>query len=262
MDCGKRFGIISVLAWGLFIGCNKSGTTSTPSADGSGKTVASAAPATNETDPSSSPIAKAAYDFVDAVVKGDTQRASARLTPQAMQQIVASGKQFAPPGFSAASFKIGGVREPAEGRAIVQFIIAVPGTDAPQNEEMCCLLRKVDNDWRVSGIADPSTLIDFESGKSQTLTQPQMSGGMANAPNAGQSPSQAAMQPGSGQQPATPSQPAAGMPPVATQYNAPAVGPGPNGLGMPAVAAPAANASPYQTQAPYTAREPATTDRR
>jgi hypothetical protein len=56
--------------------------------------------------------------------------------------------------------------------------------DAPRNEEMCCLMRLVDNDWRVSGIAygtspdQPWTLSDFESGKNVAIPrQPSMGSG-------------------------------------------------------------------------------------
>jgi hypothetical protein len=256
------------LAWGLFIGCGKSGPTSTPSADGGGKTTASAAPTVNETDPSSSPIAKAAYDFVDAIVKGDTQRASARLTPQAMQRIIASKEQFAPTGLSTATFKLGAIRTPSPEQAVVQCVLTDSSQGTPQSEEMCCVLRKVENDWRVAGIAygtspdKPWVLNDFESGKSFAIPRQAMGSGMATTQGNGQQPATGVVQVGATQPPAEPPQGPTGMPPVATQYNAPVAGPGPNGLGMPAVASPAANVSPYQTPAPYTAQEPAATDRR
>ena len=128
--------------------------------------------------PSTDAIAKAAADFLDAVLKGDTGRASARLTPQAMQRIIASGKQFAPPGLETATFQIGNVRAPAQGQAIVQCVLTDASVgDAPRSEEMCCLMRLVENDWRVSGIAygtgpnQPWMLSDFETGKSTTISR-------------------------------------------------------------------------------------------
>ena len=51
-----------------------------------------------QTDTASNPIAQAASEWLDAVLKGDTQRASARLTPQAMQQIIESGNGILPAG--------------------------------------------------------------------------------------------------------------------------------------------------------------------
>ena len=139
--------------------------------------------------PATDIIAKAAADFLDAVLKGDTQRASARLTPQAMQRIIASGKQFAPPGLETATFQIGRVRTPAHGQAIVQCVLtdAVAG-DSPRSEEMCCLMRLVDSDWRVSGIAygtgpnQPWMLSDFESGQTTAIPrQPSAPGTNCNS---------------------------------------------------------------------------------
>lgn len=262
MNCGMRLGIVSVLASGLFIGCGKSGTPDAPVANGGGPAAASSTAAVQSNDPSSSPIAQAAYDFVDAIVKGDTQRASARLTPQAMQRIIASKEQFAPTGLSTATFKLGEVRTPSPTQAVVQCVLTDSSQGTPQTEEMCCVLRKVDNDWRVAGIAygtaadKPWVLNDFESGKSFPIPRQAM-GGMASAPNNGQQPTNGVVQTGATQPPAaTQNQP--GMPPVAAQFNAPPASQVPNGLGMPAVAAPPSNsnAAPYQSQPPYTAQEP------
>jgi hypothetical protein len=152
---------------------------------GCGQT-ASDQPATASTDTSASisseAVAKAASDFLEAVLQGDSQRASARLTPQAMQRIIASGKQFAPPGLDTASFRIGQVRAPAEGQALVQCVLTDSSSgESARNEEMCCLMRFVDNDWRVSGIAygtspdQPWTLSDFETGQNVSIPrQPSM----------------------------------------------------------------------------------------
>lgn len=262
MNCGLRLGIVSVLASGLFIGCGKSGTPDAPVANTSGSTAAAPVAAMPSTNPSSSPIAQAAYDFVDAIVKGDTQRASARLTPQAMQRIVASKDQFNPTGLPTATFKLGQIRTPSPTQAVVECIFTDNSQVTPQTDEMCCVLRKVENDWRVAGIAygtaadKPWVLNDFESGKSFPIPRQAM-GGMASAPNNGQQPGTGVVQTGATQPPAAPQiQP--GMPPVASQYNAPPAATAPNSLGMPAVAAPPANpnAAPYQSQAPYTAQEP------
>jgi hypothetical protein len=262
MNCGMRLGIVGFLASGLFIGCGKSGTPDAPVANSGGPAAASPATAVQPPDPSSSPIAQAAYDFVDAVVKGDTQRASARLTPQAMQRIIASKDQFNPTGLPTATFRLGEIRAPSPTQAVVECIFTDNSQGAPQTDEMCCVLRKVDNDWRVAGIAygtaadKPWVLNDFESGKSFPIPRQTM-GGMASTPTAGQQPGNVVMQTGATQPPVAP-QTQPGMPPVAAQYNAPPAAPAPNGLGMPAVAAPPANpnAAPYQSQAPYTAQEP------
>ena len=104
MQCFTRVGLVAVLGLAFTAGCGKS------SSSGGAAATSSDVPAITETDPASNVMAQAAYDFLDAVLKGDTQRASARLTPQAMQRIVASGKGFAPPGLEGATFKIGEVR--------------------------------------------------------------------------------------------------------------------------------------------------------
>jgi hypothetical protein len=124
-------------------------------------------------DPSKDPVARVAYEFLDAVLKGDTQRAGAQLTPTAMQRIIESGKQFAPPGLENASFRIGEVRKPSDSQALVQCLLTAPAADSGQTrqEEMCCLMRLVENNWRVSGIAyasgpkQPLTIMDFETGR-------------------------------------------------------------------------------------------------
>jgi len=156
---------LTVLCSCLILGCNQSPSNESP------------ASTTNKpANPATDAVARAAADFLDAVLKGDTQRASARLTPQAMQRIIASGKQFAPPGLETATFRIGQVRAPAKDQALVQCVLTDTSVaDAPRNEEMCCLLRLVENDWRVSGIAygttpdQPWTLSDFETGQNVAI---------------------------------------------------------------------------------------------
>ena len=104
-----------------------------------------------------------------------------------MQRIVQSGKQFAPPGLESATFKIGEVRSPSEDQAIVQCVLTDSSEGQPHSEEMCCLLRKVENDWRVCGIAygttadKPWTLTNFESGQNMAIPR-QVMGNMAAAP--------------------------------------------------------------------------------
>jgi hypothetical protein len=112
------------------------------------------------------PISAAAYDFISAVVQGETQRATSLLTPQAVQQFAAAGKQFAFPGMGSATFQIGQTRKASETQAAVQCLLA--DSQAGGQEEMCCLMRMVDGAWRVSGIAfevganQPPQVLDFE----------------------------------------------------------------------------------------------------
>jgi hypothetical protein len=250
MNCTTRLSVVTVLSFGLLAGCSKHDTPNT------GASADNEVPQIKETDPSTNPMAKAAYDFLDAVLKGDTGRASARLTPQAMQRIVASGKSFSPPGMQTASFKIGEVRAPSADQAIVQCVLTDTSEGTPHSEEMCCLLRKVENDWRISGIAygttpdKPWTLTDFESGQNMAIPRQTMGGMANNQPNGG-TPNAGTQVNTSGQQPT--GQAPTGMPPVA----------GSAALGMPSVAPATGAPNNYgPTQPPYTASEPQGSERR
>jgi hypothetical protein len=178
-----RTGLVAVLGVCLFSGCSKSGSDA-PVANAATNTSAAA------TSPSTEAIAHAASDFLDAVLKGDTQRASARLTPQAIERIIASGIQFQPQGLQTAVFRIGEIRTPSQNQAIVQCVLTDTAQDGKaDSEEMCCLMRHVENDWRVSGIAygkgpnQPWTLSDFETGQTMTIAR-QPSRGLTGQPAA------------------------------------------------------------------------------
>ena len=166
MDCITRIGFVSVLSVTLFAGCSGGSSpnaTVTASADGS-QPVA-------QTDFSNNPIAQVASDFLDAVLKGDTQRGISRLTPKAIEQIVAAGKKFDPPGVDNPSYRIVGVAAPTADHAFVQCEFNYTSQGAAHTEEMCCELRQANNEWRVSGIAygttpdKPWILTDFETGR-------------------------------------------------------------------------------------------------
>ena len=159
-----RLGFVTVLNVALFAGCSKS-TPSNASATAEGGDAAA------QTDFSNNPIAKVASEFLDAVLKGDTQRGIALLTPKAIEQIVAAGKKFDPPGVDNPSFHIVGVASPTTDHAFVQCEFNYTAQGAAHNEDMCCELRLVNNEWRVSGIAygtspdKPWILTDFETGR-------------------------------------------------------------------------------------------------
>ncbi|MCC7474366.1 MAG: hypothetical protein IT425_03155 [Pirellulales bacterium] len=262
MNCTTRVGLVLALSLGLATGCNKG---ETPQA------IAVQDGVTNfkETDPNSSPVAMAAHDFVEAVVKGDTQRASARLTPEAIQRIVSSGKPFAPTGMETATFKLGEIRTASDTQAIVQCVLTDHSEATPHNEEMCCLLRKVDNDWRVCGIAygtDPNkpwTLTDFESGRNIAIPRDTMSGSGITGSPANGNPQGAGPGQTTAVAPVSPNAAPIGVPQVGNP-NAAANQTGTAQLGMPAVGAPAAApyAAPAPLETPYTAQDPAGAERR
>jgi hypothetical protein len=182
MTCFTRTAFVAMLGTSILAGCGKGtsdGSVAT-SANGSATTTASAA--------NTEAIAHAASDFLDAVLKGDTQRASARLTPQAIERIIASGIQFQPQGLQTAVFRIGEIRTPAQNQAIVQCVLTDKPTEGTaESEEMCCLMRYVESDWRVSGIAygkganQPWTLSDFETGRTMTIARQPAPGSTATS---------------------------------------------------------------------------------
>jgi hypothetical protein len=163
---------LSALIWcscGLVMGCGQS-PAGDKAASGDGRTAAPPL-ASAALNPANDPIVRAAEGFLEAVLKGDAQRAAALLSPAAMERIVERNEQFNPPGFASASFRIGEVRRSSESQALVQCILmAASESGQPQEEEMCCLMRLVEKDWRVSGIAFsegpnmPPTIMDFEAG--------------------------------------------------------------------------------------------------
>jgi hypothetical protein len=137
-------------------GCNSSSTTD-PAATG---TTAATSPASATY---ADPAAQVAHEFLDAVVKGETARANALLTPLAVERITASGKPFQLPGLANYTFRVGQVRRPAPDKAFVQCT----GTDRTSpdkavEEEFCWLMTLVDQQWRIGGIS-------YSAGPQQTL---------------------------------------------------------------------------------------------
>jgi hypothetical protein len=137
-------------------GCNSS-TTTEPASSDSTATMASTAATYAD------PAAQTAHEFLDAVVKGETARANALLTPVAVERIAASGKPFQLPGLANYTFRVGEVRHPTPDKAFVQCM----GTDRSAadktvEEEFCWLMSLVGQDWRVAGIS-------YTAGPQQTL---------------------------------------------------------------------------------------------
>jgi hypothetical protein len=171
------FRLVAVLNIAISAGCSGSSSETTGSA------TAEASKSAVQNGAASNPIAQAASDWLDAILKGDKPRASARLTPEAQQQIAKNNMEFAPPGgVQTVSFQIGEIRTPSQDQAIVQCVLNYNVNGKQQSEEACCLLRFVNNEWRVAGIAygnesdKPWTLTNFETGKDVTIPRQVMSG--------------------------------------------------------------------------------------
>lgn len=107
--------------------------------------------------PDAAAISGAASAFMSAVIRGDSPGAMSLLTPRAVAQLQANQQRFDCLGLAGATYKVGEVRKAADDQAAVQLLVAVGvGPQAPQpsaQEELCCLLRRVDGRWLVCGVA-------------------------------------------------------------------------------------------------------------
>ncbi|QDU91761.1 hypothetical protein Pla175_51920 [Pirellulimonas nuda] len=118
------------------------------------------------------PAAQVTYDFLQAVIRGDTDAATGLLTPTAIERFNATGSRFAPPGLASARFRLGDVAYPAPGatEAAVQCMVTDQNATegSAREEELACLLKQVAGQWRVSGMAyevaadQPPMVLDFE----------------------------------------------------------------------------------------------------
>jgi hypothetical protein len=170
MDRVAKVRIIVLLGLIAICGCGKDSSSEPTATNSAGDIVVK-----NSADPATNPVAGAASNFLDAVIKGDRQRAFDLLTPSAQQRVINKDEHFAPQGLEKMTFRVGEVRTPTESQAIVQCILTGPDKGGQQkDEEMCCLMRLVDNQWHVSGIAAgngpnrPPTILDFENPRSDT----------------------------------------------------------------------------------------------
>ena len=115
-------------------------------------------------------IAQTVHEFLEAVRTGDTQIASARLTPLALQRISENDMTFAPPASETAKFTIGQVEMIEADKAIVESIWTELDTEGqPYDEKMTWALRLGEGQWRISGMAaeigpdQPAVVMDFEN---------------------------------------------------------------------------------------------------
>ena len=140
---------LAPLLLAISLGC--SGESAPPAASSAGPGAVSAA-ASAGTSQADSPIAEAAYEFMDAVFANDIARATQRLTPQAVQNLQAQDKRFEW-GAAAAKLEIGRVEVDPSGEAAVQCYVSQT-TDASEGQaELLCVLRKVGDEWLVYGVA-------------------------------------------------------------------------------------------------------------
>lgn len=117
--------------------------------------------------------------FLEAVRQGDTNLASAQLTPLALERIRAHNMTISPPASETARFSVGEVELIDADKAIVASVwtdLDVDGQWYDQNTTWA--LRRGDQQWRISGMAEelgpdqPPLVIDFENPGALVQNQP------------------------------------------------------------------------------------------
>ena len=123
-------------------GCSQSPSAPSTAADAQAQGVAA------------DPAAQVAHSFLDAIVRGDSDRANALLTPVAIERIKATGKTLKLLGLENYTFRVEGVRHPTPDQAYVHCF-GKDKTAAAQagEEEYYWMLRQVDNQWRIWAIS-------------------------------------------------------------------------------------------------------------
>jgi hypothetical protein len=113
---------------------------------------------------------KAVSVFLEAVRKGDDERAAGMFTPLAREKAAGMGIQVAPKGSDTASFQVGKVDYLAEDGARVQSTWTDLDKDSkPRTDKITWMVRKEAEGWRVAGMATevfegkPPLLLDFEN---------------------------------------------------------------------------------------------------
>jgi hypothetical protein len=157
------------------VGCGRSNSQAA-------KTTPSTAAATTEPQrsPQEQQIVDVARQFLDAVIQGDSERAIGQMTPQAVEQMRSSREAFSPPSWETAKYRTGQVRMPSPEQAIVQCYFTETTPSGNRQEEMCCMLKRVDGRWGVSGVAfqlsptQPPYILDFEKPPQTGPTQQHM----------------------------------------------------------------------------------------
>ncbi|NOY30655.1 MAG: hypothetical protein GXP28_10945 [Planctomycetes bacterium] len=109
-------------------------------------------------------------EFLEAVRLGNSESASTKLTPLALQRIKENDMDFAPPASETAQFRVGKVEMFEADKAFVESVWIERDADGQsQDETMTWGLRLTDVGWRISGMAAhmgpdrPPILVDFEN---------------------------------------------------------------------------------------------------
>lgn len=139
-----------------------------------------AAPAKTDAEGQKGGPAAATHAFLDAARRGDDDKAKSMLTPTARKEITRRGLSVAPPSSDTAKFEVGEVKKVSDQIAhVASRWTDVDVEGKPQSHEMTWILRRVDEGWRVGGMAtvvfegEPPLLLNFEKPQ-EMLRQKQM----------------------------------------------------------------------------------------
>jgi len=109
-------------------------------------------------------------EFLEAVRLGNSESASEKLTPLALQRIQENDMDFAPPASETATFRVGKVEMFEQDKAFVESVWIERDADGKTYDEtMTWGLRFTDLGWRISGMAahmgpdQPPVIVDFEN---------------------------------------------------------------------------------------------------
>ena len=113
--------------------------------------------------------AAATYAFLDAARRGEDAKAKSMLTPVARKEITLLNLSVAPPSSDTAKFDVGEVKNVSEKIAhVASRWTDVNATGKAKSHEMTWILRRVDEGWRIGGMATivfedkPPLLLNFE----------------------------------------------------------------------------------------------------
>lgn len=120
--------------------------------------------------PVESAISRVVTNFLEAVRRGDTNGASAQLTPLALRRINENNMTISPPASETAKFQVGTVEVIEGDKAIVESVWSDLDVDGQQyNQHTTWALRLGQGQWRISGMAEDMgpnqepMIIDFEN---------------------------------------------------------------------------------------------------
>lgn len=114
------------------------------------------------------PVASVVHQFLDAMRRGDGEAASRMLTPLALERSRDRNESLAPPGSPTAKFTVGAPQIENDEAVVKSTWTDVDVDGKPYNEEIICVLRQCEGQWRVYGMAQdlgpdrPPMVMDLE----------------------------------------------------------------------------------------------------